>query len=386
MIDPTVSSFTINTVKKGNFPIILNLVNFKYNNFTDDEIEFISEIIEKLNNNSIEVKANDINSKLTIDNVFELIQHHQICQQFYSKRLKDEIDFISSHFYEIKERMEKEIFKLKSDIIYKIFANPKLQLETEDQLLAFINEIYSKESTFSILYETVIFENVSSEKMKEFIEKFDFNDMTSTTWQRLTNRLQQEIKNVTDELKSSEGQYKKASKVLASFKYTNKEFSGIINFLREKSSKKIENEISITSTSYQGNSGPLNVTIHEDQRKYFNLINQENNWICFDFKDYRVIPTDYTMKSRDQGKGWCHPKSWVLEGSNDNISFEILDEEKYCPYLNGNNLAHTFKIKNQTSKEFRYIRLYATGKDWWNSNYFSFSSFEIYGQLIKAKQ
>ena len=46
LIDPTVSSFTINTVKKGNFSIILNLVNFKYNTFTDDEIEFI---IKKLN-------------------------------------------------------------------------------------------------------------------------------------------------------------------------------------------------------------------------------------------------------------------------------------------------------------------------------------------------
>ena len=236
------------------------------------------------------------------------------------------------------------------------------------------------------MYEIVIFENVSSEKMKEFIEIFDFNDMTSTTWQRLTSRLQQEIKNVTNEPKSSESRYKKTNKALASFKYENKEFSGIINFLREKSSKKIENEISITSTSYQSGSNPLYVTIHEDQSKYFNPCNQENNWICFDFRNYRVIPTDYTMKSMNFGKGWCHPKSWVLEGSNDNITFEVLDEEKECSYLNGNSLAHTFKIQNQTSKEFRYIRLHATGKDWVGTNYFPFSSFEIYGQLIEAKQ
>ena len=81
-------------------------------------------------------------------------------------------------------------------------------------------------------------------------------------------------------------------------------------------------------------------------------------WLCFDFKKHRIIPTNYTIRSfhalPNEG---AHPKSWVIEGSNDNHDWTILDKQKDCPLLNGMNLVHTFSIENPEEKDFRFIIL-----------------------------
>ena len=51
---------------------------------------------------------------------------------------------------------------------------------------------------------------------------------------------------------------------------------------------------------------------------------QPNNWLCFDFKEHRIIPTDYTIKSYHVEKNYRSPKSWAIEVSNDNSSCKLL--------------------------------------------------------------
>ena len=147
--DPTIDTFSINTKYPGNFYNIMNLINFEENyNISDTEIPFIAEVISIFGNESIETHY-DLNPKITNDNVFELIIKHQQSEFFYSKSLQNEIDYISSHFYEINENNEYfSNFTLKT--LERIFENPKLQLESEDQLLTFINKLYSNDSKNSI--------------------------------------------------------------------------------------------------------------------------------------------------------------------------------------------------------------------------------------------
>ena len=47
---------------------------------------------------------------------------------------------------------------------------------------------------FAFLYENVIFTNISAEKMKNFFNIFDFNDMTCGLWNRICERMEKEIK------------------------------------------------------------------------------------------------------------------------------------------------------------------------------------------------
>ena len=42
---------------------------------------------------------------------------------------------------------------------------------------------------------------------------------------------------------------------------------------------------------------PRSMFMYEDKGKHFVTKSIKGSWICFDFKDHRVIPTDYTLRS-----------------------------------------------------------------------------------------
>ncbi len=84
---------------------------------------------------------------------------------FNSNRFSTEINYISSHFFELCEKQEGELENLSIDTLFQIVTNDILELNTEGQLLKFVK--------YSILYEAVLFENASSELMNEFISVFD---------------------------------------------------------------------------------------------------------------------------------------------------------------------------------------------------------------------
>lgn len=63
--DPTISTFTINTTQQGDFSQILNIFNFKQNSISSSEIPFILEVIEILENDSIELQELNENVEIT---------------------------------------------------------------------------------------------------------------------------------------------------------------------------------------------------------------------------------------------------------------------------------------------------------------------------------
>ena len=389
LTDPAFNTFIINTHVKGDFSYILSLANFNQINIPESEVPFISEVVEILNNDSI--KYLDKNTEITKDNVFSLIRFHEKFHSYYSSLLSKEIDFISSHFHELCEHKEEEFLSLSFDTIFRIINNKKLRLKTEDQLLKFINAMYSENSEYSILYETVLFDNVTTQSIQEFISIYDINDISQTTWNQLSKRLESEIKNKSCDQKRIEikkSRNKRYMKLQTSdqiFEYTKgNEFNGIINFLRIKSNDQINKEINFSSSSVISNNTnrhPHVVSIYDDQMKYFHSNAEENGWICFDFKDKKVIPTDYTIRSFPYVPNCFHPRSWVIEGSNDKYSWDIIDEKKDCPYLNGKNLVFTFNMNHKNHIAYKYIRMRLTGPNWDGSHYFGLDSFELFGQL-----
>lgn len=118
------------------------------------------------------------------------------------------------------------------------------------------------------------------------------------------------------------------------------------------------------------------------QKIFFHSNGSSNQWICFDFNEHKVIPTDYTIRSQPYGPGNAHPKNWVIEGSNDNVAYEIISEEKNNSCLNKKSVVHTFTMNRQQDKEYRFIRMRLTGPNWNSNHYFYITSFEIYGKLI----
>lgn len=116
--------------------------------------------------------------------------------------------------------------KLSVNILYRVTSNEKLKLKDEDQLLNFINCLYQKDSKYKILYENVIFMNAKSSSISNFIHIFDYNDVNSSIWSLLSNRLLLENENIV----KNDQRYK--NKILEH--KNDQEFDGIINYLTKK--------------------------------------------------------------------------------------------------------------------------------------------------------
>lgn len=242
--DPTYNTFSFNTCHIGNFSFILDLLNFKQIDIPDSDLQFIMEVIEILENESIKIVDSEKSVLLTFDNVFQLIKDHLHFPKFFSKRILDEIDFISSHLFELPTEKEDELISLDQIIIEKILRNQLLKIESEDHLISLINRMYMKDQSNSILYEFVNFRCVSEAKIDEFIEIFNYNDLTKEVWDSFSKISKKERK----EEKESD-QYKQIKK---EFLYEKKhEFKGIINFLKEKSNSDIDKFLTITSTKIE---------------------------------------------------------------------------------------------------------------------------------------
>lgn len=331
--DPTFNRITINTQNQGHFSYILNLINFEINNIPNDEIPFLSEIIKFLGNENIEIDNEAINNEITSDNVFLLLKKHEKFLQFYSKFYQNEIDFIAANFFELADTHENDLLTLSKETLFNVIDNIHFQLKDEDQLIKLINKLYSKDSTFSELFEKVVFENVSISTMKEFIDIYDVNDITNETWNSISKRLVFEIK--TNEIINEKRYKKKKTRGIEIFKKENEDFNGIINYLRKKESGSIEDFIDITSSSLIGEGAhQRNAILYEDKNKFFETKDLSNSWICFEFKKNSIILNGYTIRSVKSTSD-NHPRNWVIECSNDKKSWEILDKQENCIYLNG---------------------------------------------------
>lgn len=145
--------------------------------------------------------------------------------------------------------------------------------------------------------------------------------MNSIIWNSLSSRLVKEVKKCE---KEKNERYKTEQTKLNAERsnqsehieipYSNKEFEGIISFIKKNSN--IEDEVNITSSS---NNSERIFDLHtfidyENTSKWFCTRNEQNSWICFEFINHHIIPTHYSIKSHNNGgKGDLHPKSWVIE-------------------------------------------------------------------------
>ena len=189
--DPTKNTYLINTKTKGDFNRFINLQNFKELNLNEIDLPFFSEIIQELETDSFNIKIPT--PKLTIDNIFEQFNKHFLSPLFYSKQYESEIDFISSNFPEILKQHKQNLSNLPIEVLQDIFQNINFQLDTEDELLEFINEMYTQDTEASILYSYVYFSNVEINSIDTFLNIFNICDLTSEVWNSISNRLRREI-------------------------------------------------------------------------------------------------------------------------------------------------------------------------------------------------
>lgn len=372
-IDIGISIFCMDTQNNGDFSNFIDIINSGKKAVSEEELPFIYEIIEILDCDIIQINEPTDWPNLTLDIILNEAKKHENVARFYPQRYQEEISFISSHFYLICENQRDQLAELHFDTLNNILKNPKLKLYEEDQLIDFLNFLYRPNSNYKYLYEYVNFSNISIEKMDEFESIFDPNDITGEVWKRIIKSKKTII--IRDRYIKNLFTYDKESP-----------FKGIIHYL--KSNKNYT--IGIDSTPlYREDCKPENVIIYDDRTKFYHSrvkhigSNEEDNWICFDFGEYRVILYSYLIKSGRWIIGSGHPMNWKIEGSNDKKVWEDIDNKKMCNELNGTHIDKNFPIENIKKQEFRYIRMKETGGCADGSHYLAFDSFEVYGELIE---
>ena len=109
--------------------------------------------------------------------------------------------------------------------------------------------------------------------------------------------------------------------------------------------------------------------------------NERDQWICYDFKEMRVMPTSYSIRS---SKG-CAPKSWAFEVSEtgEDGSWKTVDTRADNRDLLDKG-PHNYTISNPPQGNFRFVRLRHTGRNHDADDYrLILSAFEVFGTVYR---
>jgi hypothetical protein len=106
-----------------------------------------------------------------------------------------------------------------------------------------------------------------------------------------------------------------------------------------------------------------------------------NNWICYDFKERRIMPTHYTIRTFHGGPGDEHLKSWLVETSLDGKDWREVDHKEKNKHLNGRYFTATFAVAG--GGECRFIRLVNIGRNHQRNDILLISAWEIFGSLVE---
>ena len=117
----------------------------------------------------------------------------------------------------------------------------------------------------------------------------------------------------------------------------------------------------------------------------FHTDNVPGSWCCYDFKERRVSLSSYTIRSycptpRNPGH---HPISWVVEVSNDNTNWQVVDSHTNDHSLTINHVTRNFRVSSVPDGSFRFVRLRQTGVNSYNTHHLIFCAFELFGTLVQ---
>lgn len=129
-------------------------------------------------------------------------------------------------------------------------------------------------------------------------------------------------------------------------------------------------------STYSGNPayGPNQTTNRADGNPWHS--DGPATWIKFDIDPYRFQPTDYTLKARTDYEWYSPLSDWVLEGSNDNSSWDTLDTRT------GESIAFaSWEYFTATAAEgYRYLRIRDTSAN----AHMVINEIEFYGEATLA--
>ena len=281
--------------------------------------------------------------------------------------------------------------------------------ETKSQYLNVLLNKYSKSFDFHFLNSNMVKKKYELEN--EILFKIEKNSMDQNeVIEKLTKDVQKLIQNQEEQaktinelktkLKMYEKEFKKQTEINNEFdkniqtvQYDNNQlnrFNGILTKLGQGNAMDALSNgiIDITVSSVISSRGcvqPKNVLNYGNDLQVFESKHEPNSWLCIDFKDNKVNPSHYSIKTTKYGNKDNHiPQNWDIEGSNDHKHWDLLDSRRKEESIHKAATANTFAITNSANKHnyYKYLRIIQRGKNTGNDDDLFFSSIEFFGNYI----
>lgn len=400
--DSSVSSYVISNIDDNNYQELFNqdTINQIYKLSIGDEIEINQETGINLRIISIIFENNELNDLIdkilpfdSLNSYLPFIQKAHIfkCVPFNNDQI---ISQIATNFSSFKEE---EMMILPKSTFYAIISHPDLKLESEDSLYLFIKKyIKAKQNENDEIddisfYEQINFSSLSEALFLDFISNIGIDNISAELWKKLFPCFYPNIIKAqrSNELMSSKRYLYKCQKFL--FNGDNKKaFNGIIDHLSKECNWNVHTKgiVNVTASSaYLKHGKPENAVDLLGIKNYFQSNDDKNAWLQIDFKNKKVHPTHYSIKSRHEGKpkGDNNLVNWNIEGSNsgNENDWKVLDQRLNVTCLDELCAQNTFDISVHLdpNETFRFLRIRQTGMDSEGLYWVTFSAIEYFGFL-----
>ena len=369
-------SFTVDVDDKlDTFQLFIDMMNGQEVDVEPGKIQFVRQIAKSIGNKELIERFSYVSKgeKLNIDNAVQILEEKNEMKLDFS----EEIDFIAANFYafpiEVMDCMDVELLD-------KILSNPNLVLDEEPLTFNFIHDQVTKYSKDYIkLFRNIVFQNIEKSQVEEFFNSIDFEDVTPEIFERVKERLAQDI----DKEASTQALLKRYSTgtIDCTLKEGRKElFNGIISFLNGLNPNFLKNKVVVLSSKGEGNSNPPEVVINHDPKANWGLYENPGNYLMINFTQYRVMITGYSFRS-SRNSHWDNPQSWMIQGSNNGNDWDVIDKKTNNTEMGGDEKVHHWVCKQ--SKPYQFIRWYITTK---RTGALYIREFELFGFIKDQKK
>lgn len=379
-------------IKDPNF-FFKNVISSLHGNslqINDQNIYFYLYLFNFLENNEVvSLLEKSTSTQLTKENIISIIQNKTL----NNFSINSEISFLASNFFEIPYEL---LSCLSPDILARTFQNDGFKADSEDEVINFVNKIVDeKGSNYQILYDYILYENLSNEQIFYFLNNFDFYDISGQIWYSLCERMTKSSNTNTVSnryrCQSFDLQSKKEQQLLkhelteTKFRYYEGFiFNGILSFLTRETNRNIQDAglITVTSSSIYRDRIQFHpkMTLNISDSSYFMSKDESNSWIMFDFKNMEIQISYYVIRTYGDTSN-SHLKSWILEASENGQSWIIIDRRVTDYSLKEDWGTAAFKCS--LKKRARFIRLTQTGPNHRDTNCLLICSIDFYGKLYK---
>ena len=167
--------------------------------------------------------------------------------------------------------------------------------------------------------------------------------------------------------------------------YTDQPLNGLIFWLHQQVTSRYSTlhdsgllTVTTSSTSHLSSSSPYMLFEDNPDCKWFTE-NRRNQWLKIDLIDHVIEVSGYTLKVCGAETNLWYLRNWKLEGSVDDITWKIIDEQRTNKTLDIDTSIFTWTC--MPCGPFRYIKITQTGPNQNGDYVLMLSSIEFFGKI-----